>query len=92
MKKSRRKFSPSFKAKVALEAIKDQLTLQEIASKFDIHPTQISTWKREFIENSSKAFEAKSKADDTDKEKSALYSKIGQLQVENDFLKKVLDK
>ncbi len=92
MKKSRRKFSPSFKAKVALEAIKDQLTLQEIASKFDIHPTQISTWKREFIENSSKAFESKSKADDTDKEKSALYSKIGQLQVENDFLKKVLDK
>lgn len=92
MKKLRRKFSPSFKAKVALEAIKDQLTLQEIASKFDIHPTQISTWKREFIENSSKAFESKSKADDTDKEKSALYSKIGQLQVENDFLKKVLDK
>jgi len=44
MKKSRRKFSSSFKAKVALEAIKDQLTLQEIASKFDIHPTQISTW------------------------------------------------
>ena len=66
MKKSRRKFSPSFKAKVALEAIKDQLTLQEIASKFDIHPTQISTWKREFIENSSKAFESKSKADDTE--------------------------
>ena len=92
MKKSRRKFISSFKAKVALEAIKDQLTLQEIASKFDIHPTQISTWKREFIENSSKAFESKSKSDDTDKEKSALYSKIGQLQVENDFLKKVLDK
>ena len=92
MKKSRRKFSPSFKAKVALEAIKDQLTLQEIASKFDIHPTQISTWKRDFIENSSKVFESKSKSDDTDKEKSTLYSKIGQLQVENDFLKKVLDK
>ncbi len=92
MKKSRRKFSSSFKAKVALEAIKDQLTLQDIASKFDIHPTQISTWKREFIENSSKAFESKSKEEDTDKEKSVLYSKIGQLQVENDFLKKVLDK
>ena len=92
MKKSRRKFSSSFKAKVALEAIKDQLSLQDIASKFDIHPTQISTWKREFIENSSKAFESKSKEEDTDKEKSVLYSKIGQLQVENDFLKKVLDK
>lgn len=92
MKKSRRKFSSSFKAKVALEAIKDQLTLQEIASKFDIHPTQISTWKREFIENSCKAFDSKTKSEETDTEKSTLYSKIGQLQVENDFLKKVLNK
>ena len=92
MKKSRRKFSSSFKAKVALEAIKNQLTLQEIASKFEIHPTQISTWKREFIENSSKAFDSKSKTEEVDKEKSALYNKIGQLQVENDFLKKVLEK
>ncbi|WP_103864753.1 transposase [Aquimarina sp. I32.4] len=92
MKNSRRKFSSSFKVKVVLEAIKDQLTLQEIASKFDIHPTQISTWKREFIENSSKAFDSKTKSEEMDKEKSALYSKIGQLQVENDFLKKVLDK
>ncbi len=92
MKTSRRKFNASFKAKVALEAIKDQLTLQDIASKFDIHPSQISTWKREFIKNSSKVFIGDSKADDTDKEKSILYNKIGQLQVENDFLKKVLDK
>lgn len=92
MKKSRRKFSSAFKAKVALEAIKDQQTLQEIASKFEIHPTQISTWKREFIENSAKAFDSKSKTEEVDKEKSALYNKIGQLQVENDFLKKVLDK
>jgi len=67
MKKSRRKFSSSFKA-------------------------QISTWKREFIENSSKAFDSKTKTEETDKEKSILYSKIGQLQVENDFLKKVLEK
>ncbi|KAA1244684.1 transposase [Aquimarina sp. RZ0] len=63
MKKSRRKFSSAFKAKVALEAIKDQLTLQEIASKFDIHPSQISTWKREFIDNSSKTFDSKTKTD-----------------------------
>lgn len=92
MKKSSRKFSSSFKAKVVIETIKDQLTLQEIASKFDIHPAQISTWKREFIENSSKAFDSKTKTEETDKEKSILYSKIGQLQVENDFLKKVLEK
>ncbi|GAA4115384.1 hypothetical protein GCM10022393_15480 [Aquimarina addita] len=72
MKKSRRKFSRSFRTKVALEAIKDELTLQEITLKFDIHSNQISTLKREFIENSSKACESKSKADNTDKKK-ALY-------------------
>ncbi len=92
MRKSRRKFSSSFKAKVALEAIKERLTLQEIASKYEVHPTQFSTWKREFIENSSKAFDSKSKKDTEDKEKSQLYNKIGQFQVENDFLRKVLDK
>ena len=76
MKKSRRKFSSSFKAKVALESIKNQLTLQEIASKFEIHPTQIYTWKREFIENSSKAFDSKSKTEKVDKEKSAFIVKL----------------
>lgn len=55
-----------------------------------MHPTQLSTQKREFIENPAKAFESKSNAGDPDKEKSALYSKIGQLQIENDVLKKVL--
>lgn len=81
MKKSRRKFNSSFKAKASLEAIKDQLTLQEIVSKFDIHHSQISTWKREFIENSSKAFDSTSKTEEVDKEKSALYNKIVQLQL-----------
>jgi transposase len=92
MKKTRRKFSSSFKAKVVLEAIKERSSLQELASKFEVHPNQISIWKREFIENADLAFGSKLKKEIKDSETEPLYSKIGQLQVENDFLKKVLDK
>jgi len=92
MKKSRRKFSPSFKAKVAIEAIKEQNTVQEIAAKFELHPTQISSWKREFLENAALAFGSKPEKEDPDLRTGPLYNKIGQLQIENDFLKKVLGK
>mgnify|MGYP006111548649 CR=1 FL=1 len=92
MKKTRRKFSPSFKAKVAIEAIKEQSSLQELASKFELHPTQISSWKREFLDNASLAFGSKPEKEDSDSQTEPLYNKIGQLQVENDFLKKVLGK
>jgi len=53
MKKPRRKFSTSFKAKVAIEAIKEQTSLPELDAKFELHPTQISSWKREFLNNVS---------------------------------------
>lgn len=56
MKKSRRKFSASFKAKVAIEAIKEQQTLHELTSKYEVQATQINTWKREFLENAEAAF------------------------------------
>jgi transposase len=92
MKRNRRKFSASFKAKVSLEAVKEHMTLQELSSKYEVHPTQIATWKREFLENASAAFESKTKTVQEDVEKVKLYSKIGQLQVENDFLRDVLDK
>jgi len=92
MKRSRRKFSSNFKTKVALGAIKEDKTLQELASHFEVHPSQITTWKREFLANASAAFESPQKNDPGEKEKEKLYSKIGQLQVENDFLKHVLDK
>ena len=92
MKKSRRKFSPTFKTKVVLEALKERLTLQEMASKFELHPNQITTWKKEFMNNATAAFETKSKTDDSEKEKDQLYGKIGRLEVENDFLRKVLGK
>jgi transposase len=92
MKRSRRKFSASFMAKVALEAIKEQDSLQDISSKYEVHIAQITKWKREFLTNASAAFESSSNAVDSDKEKDKLYSKIGQFQVEVDFLKYVLDK
>ena len=92
MKKSRRKFTASFKTKVVLEALKERATLQELASKFELQPNQITLWKKEFLNNASAAFEKESKNDDSEKEKDKLYGKIGRLEVENDFLRKVLGK
>ena len=92
MKRERRKFSAAFKSKVAIEALKEQMTLQELAKKFDVHPNQITGWKREFIENASVVFESKSFNDSADQDKEELYNKIGHMQVEIDFLKKVLGK
>lgn len=94
MKKERRKFTASFKAKVALESIKEVSTIQEIASKYQIHPTQIAAWKREFLEKAELVFSndlPAAKEEENPKEKE-LYSKIGELQVQVDFLKKVLGK
>lgn len=93
MKKTRRKFSASFKAKVALEAIKEQSTLQELSSKHGIHSNQIVKWKKEFIENASVVFETKAqKEDKEDVETEKLYNKIGHMQIQIDFLKQVLGK
>lgn len=94
MKRERRKFSAAFKAKVALEALKERETIQQLASKYEVHPNQISIWKKEFLEGAEAIFsgELPSKKEAEDKEKERLYGKIGQLQIEVDFLKKVLGK
>jgi transposase len=91
-KTSRRKFSAEFKAKVSIEALKEQQTIEALAKKYDLHPTQINTWKKEFLANSAAVFEKEGKADTTDKEQliQALYAQIGEQKVAIDFLKKKL--
>lgn len=89
-KQSRRKFSADFKARVALEAIKNQKTLAELSQQFEVHSVTISKWKTEFLENMSVIFENRhDKKDNQDSpEREQLYAQIKQLKVENDFLKK----
>jgi transposase-like protein len=91
-KQTRRKFTATFKAKVALEAIKNQQTLAELSKKFDVNPVMISKWKAEFIENMGAAFEKKSDEEKEIVDTQELYAQIGQLRVENEFLKKSFKK
>jgi len=92
MKKSRRKFKPEFKAQVALAAIQERETLSELAKRYKVHAVQIAKWKKEFLENASAAFEKDAGDKDADAEKQRLYAKIGQLEVERDWLKKISKK
>lgn len=92
MKRSRRKFDSAFKAKFAIEALKERETLSELAVCYDLHPNQISQWKQEFLENLSVVFEQKGSNSKQEQviDVGKLYSKIGELQMEKDFLKKSL--
>ncbi len=92
MKRTRRKFSAAFKAKVVLEALKEQMTAQELSSKYEVHTNQISTWKSEFISNASAVFESKKPKETEDVDTEKLYKTIGHQKVEIDFLKTVLGK
>lgn len=91
MSKKRRRFTSKFKAKVAMEAINDRYTVSELADRHGVHPNQISQWKRHFLENADLAFKKGTKEkDDSEYEKDELLKMIGQLKVENEFLKKKL--
>lgn len=90
MRKKRQNYSAEFKAKVAIEALKDQKTMNELAQIFQVHPNQISTWKKEFLENAAQAFEKGHNKPKEDENVSKLYETIGQLKIENDWLKKKL--
>jgi transposase len=87
-KNSRRKFAPAFKAKEALEAVKNQKTLAELAKFFDVNPIMISRWKAELLANMGSVFEKSGKSEEPDVDTRELYAQIGQLRVENEFLKK----
>ncbi len=93
MKAKRKQYSPSFKAKVALEALKDKDTLAELSKKFEVHPTQIGKWKQEFLSRAASVFEKPTEAESGEQiDPEQLYAKIGRLELENEFLKKSLKK
>ena len=92
MKRTRRTFSAAFKAKVAIEAIKERETMSELAKRFEIHPNMITKWKHEFMERSPEIFEKPAPEVIQEEVTDKLFVKIGQLEVENDFLKKSLRK
>ena len=85
---TRKRYSADFKAKVALEAIREELTLSELSKKYDVHPNMISAWKRTAIETMASGFSKgkESAQKSNDEEIARLHAKIGQLVVERDFL------
>jgi len=90
---TRKKFTSKFKTKVVLESLKERMSNQELARKFKLHPQQISTWKREFLNCAETIFERgkpKSKKSEQEEKEDQLLKVIGQQKVELDFLKKAL--
>lgn len=91
MKAKRRRHEPEFKARVALEALKGIKTIQQIAKDFDIHPVQVSEWKKTMTEGATGIFGGgrKKEADeDFENQRDGLHAKIGQLTIELDFMRK----
>lgn len=90
MSNKRKQYSPEFKAKVALEALRGEKTASELASHYQVHPTMINNWKRQLLEGASNLFEKGSEASKDNSDQQAqideLYRQIGQLKVERDFL------
>jgi transposase-like protein len=87
MKQNRRKHSPAFKARVAMEAVKGDETVAQLASRFEVHPNQVSTWKKALAEGAAGIFSDGHKRKKSDEGLVAqLYQQIGQLKVERDFL------
>ena len=92
--KQRKRYSSEFKAKVGLEAVKGMLTLNELSSKYGVHGTQINKWKKQIMDNLPNLFSDKTdkKEKSHEQELEKLYSTIGQLKIENDFLEKAVSR
>lgn len=91
MSNKRKQYSPEFKAKVALEAVRGEKTTSELASQYQVHPTMINNWKKQLTEGASSLFEkgaetAKNNENNHQAQIDELYRQIGQLKVERDFL------
>jgi transposase len=84
-KRPRRNHAPAFKAKVALEALKGDQTIIELAERYDVHPNQITEWKKQLLEHAAEVF-GKDRRVEAGPNVKDLHAKIGQLSMENDFL------
>ncbi len=89
MKRSRRNHTALFKAKVALEALKGEQTLAELAQRFEVHPTQIGQWRQQLLERATEVFERPGEKR-TEPDVTAMERKIGQQALELDFLQRAL--
>jgi len=87
----RKRYDKAFKARVAIEALRGEKTIQEIAIAYEVHPNLVATWKKQLLEGADELFEKVGKDKDAaaaEHRQGELYKQIGQLQVENEFLKK----
>ena len=89
-RRPRRNHSPAFKAKVALEAVKSEEPVIEIAERYDVHPNQITRWKRQLLEGAALVFGETDEATKEGPSVAELHAKIGELTMENDFLSNAL--